>query len=174
MAQFYLINSIIFAGLRHMPGELVDSNSANTTAMTAAGALLWPASNTTIAAAAAIAQNALKNRGANETELAAIMNAAVEQVQLTNDANNVTSAGTVTLVAGTKTVNTGITITASSVVLTSMNTPGGGGNGVDYKVPSASLVVGGPGVGAFVVTAVDATGATVATDVSTINYLVVN
>jgi hypothetical protein len=82
-------------------------------------------------------------------------------------------AGTVTLVAGTKTVNTGITITSSSKVFVSLNTPGGGTQGVKYKVPDASLVVGGPGTGTFIVTGVDNAGATVATDVSTINYLIV-
>lgn len=81
--------------------------------------------------------------------------------------------GTLTLVAGTKTVNTGLTLTAASKVYLQLNTPSGGTQGVKYKVPDASLVVGGPGVGAFTATGVDNTGATVATDGSTLNFLVV-
>lgn len=82
--------------------------------------------------------------------------------------------GTATLVAGTKTVNTGVKITSSSKVFVSLNTPAGGTQGVKYKVPDASLVTGEAGTGAFAITAVDAAGATVATDTSTINYMVVN
>jgi len=82
-------------------------------------------------------------------------------------------AGTLTLVGGTKTVNTGITITAASKVFLQLNTPSGATQGVKYKVPDASLVVGGQGTGAFTATAVDNTGAAVATDVSTLNYLII-
>ena len=81
--------------------------------------------------------------------------------------------GTVTLAAGVKTLAAGISISAGSKVFVSLNTPGGATQGVKYKVPDASLVVGIPGVGAFTVTATDNTGATVATDVSTVNYLIV-
>lgn len=82
-------------------------------------------------------------------------------------------AGKLTLVAGTKALATGITITPNSKVFVSLDTPGGGTQGVKYKVPDASLVNGGPGTGEFIVTAVDNAGATVATDTSTINYLIV-
>jgi hypothetical protein len=81
--------------------------------------------------------------------------------------------GTLTLVAGTKTINTGVTITSASKIFLQPNTPSGGTQGVKYKVPDAGLTVGAPGTGAFIVTAVDNAGATVATDVSTVNYLIV-
>lgn len=169
MAQYYLINALVFAGNALSPGSLIDDTTDDTTALQTAGAVLWPATDATIAAAATVAQNAKKNRGANELELASIMQAAVDSVQRANDTLNVLAAGTATLVAGTVTV--AAKVTATSRILTSLNTPGGGGNGVDYKAPAASRVVGAPG--SFVITAVDAAGATVATDVSTVDWVVV-
>lgn len=81
--------------------------------------------------------------------------------------------GKVTLVLGVATVSTGITITASSQIFTSMNAPGGT-TGSDWKVPDAGLVVGAPGTGAFTVTAISTSGSTVTTDTSTLNYMIVN
>jgi len=79
--------------------------------------------------------------------------------------------GTVTLVAGVATVATGVTINADSVVSISLVTPGAGTNGAGYKV--SGLVAGPPGTGSFTITAVSTTGgATVATDVSVLNYTV--
>lgn len=83
-----------------------------------------------------------------------------------------TQVTALTLVAGTKTVNTGITILASSKVFLQMRTPGGGGNGVQYKV--TGLTVGAPGTGAFTVTAVDTAGALVNTDVSVLDAFIFN
>jgi hypothetical protein len=80
--------------------------------------------------------------------------------------------GTLTLVAGTKTIAAGVTITASSRVLLQMTDPGAGVLGDKYKV--TGKVVGGPGVGAFTVTAIaNADGSTVATDVSVHDYVVI-
>lgn len=80
--------------------------------------------------------------------------------------------GSLTLVTGTKVINTVITITAASKIFLQMVTPGGAGNGVQYKL--TSVTVGAPSTGAFTVTAVDAaSGATVASDVSVLNYLIV-
>jgi hypothetical protein len=81
--------------------------------------------------------------------------------------------GLLTLVAGVVTLAAGITITASSRIFVGINTPAGAALGVSHKIPSGSRVVGGPGTGAFTVTAIDATGATVVTDTSTIDYLIV-
>lgn len=78
-----------------------------------------------------------------------------------------------TLVAGVATVAAGITITASSQVFTSMEAPGGT-IGSDWKVPTAGMVVGAPGTGAFTVTAINTSGATVTTDTSVLNCLIVN
>jgi len=80
--------------------------------------------------------------------------------------------GTLTLVSGTKTINTGITITASSRILLQMTAPGAGALGDKHKVTGKT--VGGPGTGAFTVTAIAAAdGTTVATDVSVHDYVIV-
>lgn len=80
--------------------------------------------------------------------------------------------GSLTLVSGTKTINTGITITASSRILLQMTAPGAGALGDKYKVTGKT--VGGPGTGAFTVTAIAAAdGTTVATDVSVHDYVIV-
>lgn len=75
--------------------------------------------------------------------------------------------GTATLAAGTVTV-TGVVLTANSVILMTPNTPAGGTQGVKYKIPVASRTA-----TQFVVTAVDNAGATVATDTSTFDFLIV-
>lgn len=78
-------------------------------------------------------------------------------------------AGTATLVAGTVTVATTAVNTGDLIFLT-LNTPGGGTNGVGYSAPVASIVDG----TSFVINAVSATGgALVNTDVSTVNWYIV-
>ncbi len=69
----------------------------------------------------------------------------------------------VTLVAGTDNV-VDVNMTANCRFSTGMVTPGGGGNGVQYKCVA--------GVGSFDVTAVDAAGALVNTDVSVVDVTV--
>lgn len=106
--------------------------------------------------------------------------------QVYNDLVALTGAGTgntgpvtgfqvcqATLVAGVATVAAGITITANSLVFTSMEAPGGT-IGSDWKVPTSAMVTGAPGTGAFTVTAINTSGATVTTDTSTLNCLIVN
>lgn len=76
--------------------------------------------------------------------------------------------GTALLGAGTVTVpNT--SVTASSVIFVTQNTPGGV-TGVHYTVPSGSITAG----VSFVINATDTAGALVATDTSTVNYMIVN
>lgn len=79
----------------------------------------------------------------------------------------------VTLVAGTKTVNTGITITAASRVVPILVTPGAGASGTRYAI--SGLTVGGAGVGAFTVTAKDSGAGDnlVNTDVSVLDCLII-
>jgi hypothetical protein len=267
MALFWLINPTTVSGSQMLPGEPVNDATDDVAAIASAGGFLFPQGNAVVDAAAAHAQNAHTNRGANEVELGLIMSTAVDSVQGTSSPLALTSAapadvtkaaaaagvattaaradhkhdvstaapstlgtanaegtasslaradhvhdhgsqtsgtlhalaiadgangflsgadktklnnlpgilqtGTVTLVAGTFTLSTGIVISASSKVLVSLNTPAGVPQGVNYKVPDASLVVGASGVGAFTVTATDSAGALVATDSSTINYLIV-
>lgn len=78
------------------------------------------------------------------------------------------TAGTATLVAGTVTIST-TAVTANSVVLAVVRTPAGAPQGAKLAVPT---ITGGT---SFIVNAVDtATGATVATDTSTIYWSFVN
>ena len=78
---------------------------------------------------------------------------------------NAFQRSTQTLVAGTVTVSTGITVTADSIVLLSCNTPGGT---VGYlSCPDATRVVGGPGTGEIVINSDSGS------DTSTIDVLIV-
>lgn len=83
--------------------------------------------------------------------------------------------GTGTLSSGVLTVATGITVTASSKVFVTCNTPGAAVSGSRYVVKDADLVVGAPGTGTIIVRAMDLANpaAAVTTDVSTINYMIV-
>jgi hypothetical protein len=81
-------------------------------------------------------------------------------------------AGSATLVNGTVTVNTGITIlsTSTTKIVVTVSTASGTTLGAHYKV--TNLVAGGPGTGAFTITAIDTSGATVTSDNSTLNYII--
>lgn len=82
--------------------------------------------------------------------------------------------GTVTLVAGTATVNTGITLTATSRIFLSRKTQAGTvTTTVHYEAPSATRTVGAPGVGAFTALATVAAGTIQNTDASVLDYLIV-
>jgi hypothetical protein len=81
-------------------------------------------------------------------------------------------SGTLTLSGGTFTVNSGITInsTTTTRIMLTLLTATGVTLGNSYKV--TSLVAGGPGTGAFTVTAINTSGATVATDGSILSYII--
>ena len=81
MAQYYLINPVLIGGVQFLPGELIDSTVRDTTQFTNAGALLWAASDATVAAAATVAQNAHIQKGASAEAMLAIMQAAVDASQ---------------------------------------------------------------------------------------------
>lgn len=81
MAQFFLIASFVVRGTKRLPGDLIDDAVDDVTAMRAAGAYLWPSTDAAVAAAAARVAVVSRNRGSNEADLAAIMQAGVEQVQ---------------------------------------------------------------------------------------------
>jgi len=78
------------------------------------------------------------------------------------------NVGTATLVAGTVTVAS-TSITASSLVFLSVNTPSVAVNGSSYSAPTASIVAS----TSFVINAMT-NGLLINTDVSTINYMIVN
>lgn len=81
--------------------------------------------------------------------------------------------GKVTLIAGVGTVAAGVTLTADSIVSTSMNTPGGTLGTWGYKVADADITVGAPGTGAFVVRSIDENKAAATSDTSVLNYMIV-
>jgi hypothetical protein len=75
-------------------------------------------------------------------------------------------AGTATLVGGTVTVNTGVAITANSIIVVSVATPSGT-QGL-LSVPPGSLVPGVPGVGSFDINSTDGG------DASTVNFIIIH
>ena len=77
------------------------------------------------------------------------------------------TAGTATLAAGTVTVST-TAVTASSIILCTYHTPAGATQGVKLAVPTRTAGA------SFVVNGVDNTGATVATDTSTFDWVLFN
>lgn len=81
MAKFYLIASFVVRGIKRLPGDLIDDAVENVPALRAAGAQLWPTTDAVVSAAAARAAVIYRNRGANEVEMTAVMQAGVEQVQ---------------------------------------------------------------------------------------------
>lgn len=82
--------------------------------------------------------------------------------------------GTVTLVAGTKTLATGIVVSANTVVLLSRKTQGGTvSSTIMYEAPSASRVVGAAGVGTIVFNASVAAGTVANTDTSVLDYVLI-
>ncbi len=204
MATYYLLNTTTVTDSsgshKYLAGSYIDTANVVTAPITAAGGVLWPSATAVVAAAAVIAQALHASKAGNEDACDKIMLAAVaSQLNTVDEVNiaTVTAAqvvdeaaiatavaqlallparvqvGTITLASGTKSLATGIVITASSKVFVSLNTPGGT-MGTNYKVPDASLVVGISGVGTFVASAVDGSGATVTTDTSTLNYMIVN
>ncbi len=82
MATFFLLNTTQVGTTKHFPGEKIDDNQVDTTALQNAGGVLWASSDAVVAAAAAVAQQA-RLAGRNETELESIMAAAVSKVQQT-------------------------------------------------------------------------------------------
>lgn len=78
----------------------------------------------------------------------------------------------ITLVAGTLSITTGITVRSATTtrIWTQMRTPGGVANGVAYKLTNQTA--GAPGTGRIDVTAAGTDGTTVMTDVSVLDVLI--
>jgi len=78
MSTWYLMNEVTADGpqgqgpIVHRPGEYIDDTQIPTAAMLAAGAVLWPSSDTVVAAQAVLV-NALKSRGQAQSEKLANM-----------------------------------------------------------------------------------------------------
>lgn len=95
----------------------------------------------------------------------------ITAIQAANTALNVQS-GEATLVAGTVTIATGITVTATSRVFVSRTAQGGTSTGV-IAYECTAKTVGAPGTGAITLRANNAAGTIVNTDTSTLDYLIV-
>src|SRR5574338_906693 len=89
MVTLYLINSVTAGGRQRYAGEGIDLVCDDRAALDDAGAILWPASDPTVAAGAVIAQK-LKLKGASSAMLDGIMHAAVV-TSLSTDLTSVTS-----------------------------------------------------------------------------------
>lgn len=165
MASMILIAAQRLGSTLYQAGTALDSvtDAALITKLQAEGGVLLPAA--TVGAAAVLAQ-AMQKRGGlfNEDSAASLLLLAavvgLGAAQFVPD---------VTLVAGTKTINTGVTIKSTSAIIAYLKTPGGT-MGARYKV---AKVAGDPGTGSFTITATDAAGATVATDTSVYDVLIV-
>ena len=87
-------------------------------------------------------------------------------------AGTVNQSAQVTLASGVKAV-TGVNITASSLIYTSLVTPGGTRtNFGGYKI--TSIVLGLGGTGSFTITAIDTSASTLGSCTDVLNYLIVN
>lgn len=166
MASMILIAAQRLGSTLYQAGTALDSvtDAALITKLQAEGGVLLPAA-TVGASATALAQSLQKRGGLfNEDSAASLLLLAavvgLGAVQFVPD---------VTLVAGTKTINTGVTIKSTSAIIAYLKTPGGT-MGARYKV---AKVAGDPGTGSFTITATDAAGATVATDTSVYDVLIV-
>lgn len=82
MATYFLINTTSVGATKIFAGDLVNDAVEDVNAIRSAGGLLWPSGDPTIAAAAAKAVSARINKGASEAEVNAIMQQAVDAVQL--------------------------------------------------------------------------------------------
>jgi hypothetical protein len=166
MAQWILMNNVRAGTSTMRAGSVVDDAVENLAAIRASGGVLLPASDATLAAAAAALRDVGRNAGLpieGNPEFA-MLAAMMPFVQ---------TLGPLALVAGTLTVNTGITVTARTRVIPVLAVPGAGVSGTRYAI--TGLVVGSPGTGAFTCTAKDSAAGnnTVATDVSTLYFILI-
>lgn len=96
------------------------------------------------------------------------------QVGVISPVGTVIQTGTAVLVAGTKTVATGISVSATSTVLVGRKAQGGTVTStVQYEELGGSRVTGGPGTGTLVFQASVAAGTVNAPDTSTLEYTII-
>jgi hypothetical protein len=84
MATWYLLNTVTLGAAtpamppvgpntKFLPGHLIDDTQIASSVITAAGGILWPSADTTVAAAALVAQKFHNQRADNEAKLESIM-----------------------------------------------------------------------------------------------------
>lgn len=155
MANFYLVNNVRLGSNLRFAGELVDSALDDVAALASVGGVLMPEATPGLAQAADRAR-ALRRAGAPLGEMQGIMVAALAAVGA--DLEAAVQSGTLAIVAGTGTVAAGITLTADSRILVTLKgRPTGSTNFAGHAVTARTP--GGPGVGAFTVEFLIATGA---------------
>lgn len=84
MATYYLLNAVTVGTTRMTPGDLVDDAVDDTTAIQNAGGVLYPSYVSAVATAATQCAAKKAYRGANESELEAIMFAAAHKGSVTD------------------------------------------------------------------------------------------
>jgi hypothetical protein len=167
MSSMILINQVRLGSSVLQSGSSYDSVSeaATITKIKAEGGVLVPLA--VMGQANADAAQAMAKRGGlfkDDGGAALLLLAALAAIGASQSVQGIV------LVAGTKTVNTGITITAKSIILPTLRVPGGT-MGARLKIDG--IVVGDPGTGAFVLTAVDTAGVLVNTDTSTYDVVII-
>jgi hypothetical protein len=78
MAKYWLINTVLLATGKKLPGDSIDDTVDNVAAIQSAGGVLWPFADSIVADAAAKAQVARLGKAVNEQELFNSMNAACQ------------------------------------------------------------------------------------------------
>lgn len=77
MATFYLINTTTVGTKKYISGDLLNDSLHPTADIAAAGGVLWPSADATIAAAGALVQAKRRARGMSEADSQLMMEAAV-------------------------------------------------------------------------------------------------
>lgn len=164
MAKLILLTGGNLISRNALPGDEFDTvaQAVDIASLQASGAVFAPKE---LAGAAALKANALKGRGANALDNGSLGIAMLGAMV----ALGLAQSFELTLVLGTQSKSDTLTIGPNSVAVPVLKTHAGTA-GARYRV---ALVEGGPGTGSVTVTAVDAAGALVNTDLSTLRMLVV-
>lgn len=78
MATWYIVKAVTVSGVKLLPGVLIDDSQIATATIVAAGGEVWPSSDGTVAAMAAVAQASHANKGTSEADLEGMMRSATE------------------------------------------------------------------------------------------------
>ncbi len=173
MATYHLLNTCNLGTAKFFPGDVIDEATHPKSAIETAGGVLWPSADATVAAAAALCRLRRQAKGSNEAELESLMISAAAKT-LKTEADTIADpiqSGTGTLSSGVLTVDSGVTISASSRIVAMRNT-NAGTVGAFLGAPDADRVVGGPGTGEFVIRSFTEAGAAATSDTSTVDWIV--
>lgn len=79
MATFYILNLTSVGTIKFRPGDLINDAIDPAAAIAAAGGVLWPSADATVATAATLVQSKQKNRAISDDESESIMFAAANR-----------------------------------------------------------------------------------------------